>query len=136
LASSYTTSTLTNDTKFWVRVSNTAGSIDSSAALVTVNQPPSIVTQPLSQTIPSGQSVTLTVVATGTLPLSYQWYVGSSGNTSAPIGINAAIFSTSTLMTTTNFWVRVTNPAGTVDSATAVVTVQSQYQILLPVIIR
>ncbi len=43
-------------------VRNTAGSVDSTTALVTVNQPPSILTQPLAQTIASGQSVTLTTL--------------------------------------------------------------------------
>ena len=37
---------------------------------------PSITTQPASQTIASGQTATLSVVATGTAPLTYQWYVG------------------------------------------------------------
>lgn len=97
---------------------------------------PSIVRQPMSQTITSGDPVTLTVLAIGQSPLSYQWYRGSSGNTSNPIGINAALYSTSTLTSTTSFWVRVTNPIGTVDSATAVVTVKSQYSLFLPVILR
>jgi hypothetical protein len=44
-----------------------------------------ISTQPLSQTVASGSSATLNVTATGTGPLSYQWYVGSSGTTSAPV---------------------------------------------------
>ncbi len=131
LLSSYTTSTLTSSTSFWVRASNIAGSVDSTTALVTVNQPPSIVTQPLTQTITSGQSVTLTVAATGTLPLAYQWYVGNSGNTTNPIsGAQASSYTTSTLASSTSFWVRVSNIAGSVDSTTALVTVNHPPRIL------
>jgi hypothetical protein len=36
---------------------------------------PTITDEPDSTTIFSGQTATLTVVATGTAPLSYQWYV-------------------------------------------------------------
>ncbi len=134
-ASSYTTSTLTSSTTFWVRVSNTAGSIDSDTALVTVKQPPSIVTQPLGQTILSGRSVTLTVGVTGTLPLTYQWYIGSSGDASHPIGgATANSYMTSTLNSTTRFWVQVSNSAGSIASNTA--TVEVRRNVYLPMITR
>ena len=103
------------------------------AALVTVRQPPSLVTQPLSQTIISGQSVTLTVSATGTLPLSYQWYIGSSGNTSTPIGgATASSYTTSALESTTRFWVQVSNSAGSMNSNTA--TVEVKHNVYFPMI--
>src|SRR5205823_6064833 len=35
--------------------------------------PPSITTQPTSQTVSSGQTATFSVTATGTAPLAYQW---------------------------------------------------------------
>jgi uncharacterized repeat protein (TIGR02543 family) len=35
--------------------------------------PPSITTQPASQTVPAGSNVTFSVAATGTAPLNYQW---------------------------------------------------------------
>ncbi len=135
-ARSYTTSTLTNNINFWVRVSNTADSINSTTALVTVNQPPSIVTQPLTQTLTSGHSVTLTVGATSALPLSYQWYIGLSGDTSNPVnGATANTYITSTLKSTTPFWVRVSNAAGSVNSNTAAVIIPS-YKVYLPLIKR
>ena len=59
-----------------VRVSNSAGVIDSVAARLTVVVPatiPVIVNQPVSQTVASGSAVTFSVVASGTAPLSYQW---------------------------------------------------------------
>ncbi|MBZ5587017.1 MAG: hypothetical protein LAO05_00460 [Acidobacteriia bacterium] len=84
---------------------------------------PSITFQPQSQSIGSGQTATLSVTATGTTPLSYQWYQGSSGTTSNPVGTNASGLTTSTLTATTSFWVRVTNACGQADSAAATVTV-------------
>jgi lysyl endopeptidase len=54
-------------------VTNGCGSATSSAATLTVNTAPSITAQPQSQTRCVGQSVTFSVTATGTAPLSYQW---------------------------------------------------------------
>lgn len=48
---------------------------------------PVITTQPQSSTVASGSSVTLTVASSGTTPLTYQWYVGTSGSTANPIPI-------------------------------------------------
>ena len=62
---------------YTVRVSNSAGSagsILSSVATITVIVPPSITTEPSSQTVNSGSSMTLSVVALGTAPLSHQWF--------------------------------------------------------------
>lgn len=84
---------------------------------------PTITTQPASQTISAGQTATLTVVASGTAPLSYQWYEGSAGDTSAPVGTNSASFTTPAISASTSYWVRVTNSAGSADSATATITV-------------
>ncbi len=84
---------------------------------------PTITTHPASQTIPSGTSATLNVVATGTEPLSYQWYQGDSGDTTTPVGSNADTYTTPSLTTNTNYWVRVSNSVGNADSNTAVITV-------------
>jgi hypothetical protein len=84
---------------------------------------PAITTQPLSQTIPSGTTATLNVVATGTAPLSYQWYQGTTGITTTPVGTNSASFTTPALTVATNYWVRVTNAFGTADSATAAISI-------------
>lgn len=85
--------------------------------------PPSITSQPQSTTITSGASATLNVTATGTAPLSYQWYIGSSGNTASPI---AGATSSSLIVSptaTTSYWVRVSNSCGSANSASATVTV-------------
>jgi hypothetical protein len=86
--------------------------------------PPSIISQPSSQTIASGSSATMCVTATGTAPLTYQWYVGPSGSTGNPItGATSSCYTTPPLASTTSYWVRVTNAAGSANSNTATITV-------------
>ena len=120
---SFTTPSLTADTSYWVRVSNPGGNVDSDTATITVQGAPTITTQPQDQTIASGQTATLTVVASGS-SLSYQWYQGISGDTSTPVGTNSDSFTTPALTTDTSYWVRVSNLGGNADSNTATVTVQ------------
>ncbi|MFZ4658769.1 MAG: ExeM/NucH family extracellular endonuclease [Caldilineaceae bacterium] len=84
---------------------------------------PTITTQPASQTIANGATATLSVVASGTTSLSYQWYQGNSGDTSTPVGTNADSFTTPALTATTSYWVRVSNSVSSADSNTATITV-------------
>jgi hypothetical protein len=87
-------------------------------------EPPLIRTSPASRSCPWGTAVTLTVTASGAGPLSYQWYQGASGNTAAPIpGTNNARYTTPLLTASAQFWVRVSSPSGSTDSATAFVSV-------------
>jgi hypothetical protein len=95
----------------WVFVSNSCAA-------------PSITWQPRSQSIVSGQTATLAVIATGTEPLSYRWYQGNAGDTSTPVGANASTFTTPPLESTTSYWVWVFNACGTADSATATISVE------------
>ena len=81
-------------------------------------------TQPQSQTIASGQTATMSVVATGTQPLTYQWYVGASGNTASPIGgATSSSYTTPALTTATSYWVRVSNAGGQANSNTATISI-------------
>ena len=84
---------------------------------------PSISSHPAGTTIQAGQSATLSVTAAGTSPMSYQWYQGSSGDTSNPLGTNTSSYTTPSLTQARSYWVRVTNEAGSADSNTATVTV-------------
>ncbi|HOB97656.1 MAG TPA: cadherin domain-containing protein, partial [Verrucomicrobiota bacterium] len=83
----YTHSPVTSDDDgavFSVVVSNAAGSTTSTGATLTVFIPPTIVEQPVSQTVNEGQPATFSAVATGTGPLTYQWhrkYVSIEGAT-------------------------------------------------------
>ncbi|MCE0722325.1 immunoglobulin domain-containing protein, partial [Legionella sp. 9fVS26] len=108
-----------------VDVSNSAGIVTSSTAVLTVNSgtPPSITTQPVSQTVTVGQSVTFSVIATGTAPLSYQWKkngIAIAGATAASYNIPSVV-----LADAGNYSVDVSNSAGIVTSSTAVLTVNS-----------
>jgi uncharacterized protein (TIGR03437 family) len=84
--------------------------------------PPVITSQPVGGSVPAGQAITLNVVATGAPRLSYQWYQGSTGNTSTPVGTDSPSYTTPALTVTTSYWVRVTNPYGSADSSTATLT--------------
>jgi len=117
------------NTSYWVHVTVPCGSQDGSVT-VFVNVPctqSSITTNPNSPTITPGGSATLTVIAAGSAPISYQWYTGTSGNTAAPIlnATNASV--TVSPAATTSYWVRVSNSCNTIgnNSTTAVVTVSA-----------
>ncbi|RYF28626.1 MAG: hypothetical protein EOO23_07405, partial [Comamonadaceae bacterium] len=93
--------------------------------------PPSIATQPASLSVQAGQSATFSVVAAGDAPLAYQWLRDSNA-------IAGAVQSSYTLASPTiadsnsRFAVRVSNPAGTVTSAEAVLSVTMPAVILPP----
>lgn len=123
----YTTPPLSASAWFWVKVTNGCGYTFSGAALVTVEActPVTIATQPVGTTIPTGGTATLGVAATGTEPVYFQWYQGSSGDTTMPIAdAITAVLTVGPLSQTTPYWVKLTNGCGSVNSATALVTVQ------------
>jgi fibronectin type 3 domain-containing protein len=127
-SSSYTTPVLTQTTSYWVRVNNSCGSYaDSDPAIITMAgscTAPNITSQPQSQTIQNGQTATMSVGASGTAPFSYQWYRGSSGDTSNPISsATSSNYTTPALTQTTSYWVRVNNTCGSADSNTATITI-------------
>lgn len=107
---------------------NFGGGVEQRNITINITAPAvaAIITSPSSTTINSGQSTTLTVVATGAAPLTYQWYQGLSGDTSTPVGTNSASFTTPVLNTTTSYWVKVTNAGNLTgaNSATANVAVR------------
>lgn len=115
----------TNSGIYTVVVTNAAGSVTSAAASITVQQPvaPTITKEPLGQSIPYGEGLYLVVEAKGSPPLSYQWKKDG-----VSLGSAASYYSYSVYNATPehsgNYSVVVTNPAGSVTSATAVVTVQ------------
>jgi hypothetical protein len=86
--------------------------------------PPAIYIQPQSQFVSAGNSITLSVAATGGLPLFYQWYAGAGGDISNPVaGATNATMTTAPLSTNASFWVAIQNGNGVLPSATAVITV-------------
>lgn len=106
-----------------VVVSNSGGSVTSQVVTVTVTPvQPSIVTPPVSVSVASGSSATFSVYAGGSLPLSYQWLrngTAIAGATSYSLVLSSVALSDSGA----SFSVQVTNPAGTVTSQSAQLTV-------------
>ncbi len=84
-----------------------------------------ITTQPANTSIAAGANATLTVIATGTSPITYQWYLGSSGDTSNPIvGATAASYTAINVAAGVyTGWARTSNACGTDDSTTCTLTV-------------
>jgi len=114
---------------YTVVVTNPAGSITSEPAILTVTAPPppppavapAVTAQPRTQTIATGASVTLFVTATGDAPLSYQWKLNGAdipGATAAALTVNNAEAANAGAYT-----VVVTNPAGSITSEPATLTV-------------
>lgn len=70
------------------------------------------------------QTTSLSVAASGTPPLGYQWYAGLSGTTTSPIsGATSTTYTTPALTSTKRYWVRVSNSAGIANSNTATISV-------------
>lgn len=59
--------------KYYVTITNAYQSVNSDSVVLTLRQKPFIVTQPLSQSINAGATLTLTTSVTGYAPLTYQW---------------------------------------------------------------
>ena len=58
--------------------------------------------------------------------MKYQWYIGSSGETSSPVsGATSDRLITAKLTKTTRYWVRASNSGGATESDTATITVES-----------
>ncbi|MGD0905956.1 MAG: immunoglobulin domain-containing protein [Candidatus Acidiferrales bacterium] len=131
-SASYTTPATTgadNGSLFTVTVSNSVGSFTSGAATLTVNVPPTVTSQPTSQTVIAGQAATFSVTATGTATLTYQW----KKNGTAIGGATSASYTTPAETTADNgalFTVTVTNAAGNVTSNAATLTVNAATLIL------
>jgi hypothetical protein len=108
--------------QFAVVVSNTAGSATSASALLTVNAvAPNITAQPHAQTVTDGASATFTVAAGGTPVLHYQWM--KSG---ANVGSDSPSYQTPAVQLADSgsaYTVTISNSAGSVTSAAAVLTV-------------
>src|ERR1019366_771604 len=124
-SSAYTTpatSASDNGALFTVTVTNGTGNVTSNAATLTVNSPPAITTQPVSQTATSGQTATFMVAATGTATLTYQW----KKNGTAIGGATSSAYTTPATTISDNgaqFTVTVTNSVGNVTSNAATLTV-------------
>ncbi len=102
-------------------VTNPCNTIVSNPATVVVNQSVAITVQPQGSSLCSGSPLNLSVTATGTGPISYQWRLGANNipeATSATYSVPSA-----SVANTGTYSCVVTNSCNSVTSANAVVTV-------------
>jgi hypothetical protein len=143
ISSTYTTpavSTSSSGAKYYVTVTDTCGTLlTSTSATLTVNTgnvPPTIITQPVSQTVPIGGTPTLSVTAVGSPTLTYQWYRIPAGTVNG-IAISGATATTYTVPATDTtvsndqdgYYVIVSNGYGQALSQTATLAIGSGIQI-------
>jgi hypothetical protein len=121
----YTDTSLVNGTNYFyvVTATNNAGeSANSLQAVATPVAPPSINTQPQSQTVDQGASAAFNVAADSTAPLSYQWQfngVNISGATT-----NSLLLENVQPANAGNYVVMISNYGGSVTSSNAFLTVR------------
>jgi hypothetical protein len=116
------TSSSDSGAQFTVTVTNGFGNATSNAATLTVNVPPTISSQPASQTVTAGQTATFSVTATGSGTLKYQWK--KSGATIS--GATSASYTTPATVASDNgavFTVTITGASGSITSNGATLTV-------------
>ena len=104
-----------------VGVSNAFGSTNSSNALLTVGEPPTIVIQPTNVAVPVGEMATFNVVAEGTPPFSYQWSFNGTNLLEATNSV--LVITNAQLSDAGDYAVEVANAFGSEDSSNAVLTV-------------
>lgn len=106
---------------YTVVLSNPAGSVTSSNAVLTVNVPPSITGQPQSQAVIGGGSVTLTATVAGTAPISCQWlFNGATITGQTNLSLTLANVQPASAGA---YQLSITSPYGSALSSNAVITV-------------
>ena len=111
-----------NAGSYSVQVTNRFDSVVSSNAVLTVLVlPPKIVSQPTNQTVYVGSTASFNVMASGTLPLSYQWSFNGT-NIAGATGTTLTLTNVQ-LNQAGNYAVLVTNAYGSILSSNAVLTV-------------
>ncbi len=112
-----------NDGLYDCVVTNSCGSTTSTAATYTARVAPAITVQPQNTALCAGVNGVLSITASGTAPIAYEWFrngVGLGGFTNPaytifnPSGANAG-----------QYFCRVTNACGSVDSNVITVTVDT-----------
>ena len=104
-------------------VTNSAGSVTSNGAVLTVNTAPAFTTHPANQTVTAGGSVTFTSVASGAPAPTYQWKKGGvniAGATGASYTIATAVAGDAASYTAV-----ATNSVSAVTSNAATLTVNA-----------
>jgi hypothetical protein len=106
---------------------NSLGSVTSQVAIVTVDVPPAITTDPVDVTVHPGQTVTFTAAASGTPTATVQWQESTDGGVTFQdiAGATSPTLSFPAALTESGFQFRAvfSNPVGQVISAVATLTV-------------
>jgi hypothetical protein len=122
---------------YTVVVSNSAGSVESNPAQITdATIPPSFSSQLIGQTVTTGSTVTFSLVAGGTAPLSYQWRINGTNLANSAV-VSGATSPTLTLTGVTPTYsalysVIATNSAGSVSSNSATLLVNDPPPVVPP----
>jgi hypothetical protein len=123
---SFTCATSDNGNSYSVIITNSFGSITSSPAVLTVTASLQIDAPLTSITRNVGSSAAFEIVAEGAPPITYQW---KNGDTSIiPGATNNVLWLTNVQasMNGASYYVSLTNPFTTIDSAPATLTVQAR----------
>lgn len=109
-------------TTYTVTVLDNDGNTATASTVVTVNQKPSIATQPQSATLCKNEALALSVGASGFGDLNYQWYLNGDS-----VGTNSATYAKSSVSAAEagSYQCAVQNICGTVLSQTATIQVES-----------
>ncbi|MSU49019.1 MAG: matrixin family metalloprotease [Opitutus sp.] len=110
---------------YTVLVVNAAGAIESAPATLTVSVPvalPSISAAPVAQTVAVGERISLRVVATSSVAITYQWF---KDNEAIPEATGTTfVLAAARASDTGSYTVRITNSVGSVTTDAVIVAVQ------------
>jgi len=110
-------------------IGGTATGADATFGTGVCPTPPVITSQPRDEAVKLGWTPSIWVVASGPGPLTYQWYRGTTGDTSRPIaGAVNATYQLPPVTSVGSYWVRVSNRSGSVDSRTATISLKGRYK--------
>ena len=107
---------------YTVSVSNLLGGLTSQPATLTVLLPPSIASEPSDFVATNGSSASFTVAATGTEPLTYQWFFNQTNQLAGATGTNLDLTAL-TPAQAGHYSVVVSNQVGTLRSREALLTI-------------
>ena len=113
--------TLSNAGTYSCEVTDAIQTIACNAFTLTVNQIVRITQQPISQMLNEGASASLGVTATGTAPITYQWYYNGSAISGATS--NQYALNSTTIADSGKYYCLVKNPGSSATSSTATLSI-------------
>ncbi len=123
---SVSNATLSSGGTYSCKVTDGASTYNCTKFALTINEIVRITKQPSSQMVNEGTGTSMTVAATGTAPMSFQWYYNGqavSGATTSTLN-----FSSAQLVDAGNYYCRVSNPGSSATTSTASLVVMATTQ--------